>query len=167
MNNNSFNALDYLYYRTTILYQKIEGNSGFEANKDRGVWAVSICIILNIMTVLLFFGTIFLKEDIKKLGDYTVFKYFLFAIPVIIFILSHYYFARKNHEVIFNNYKNETAKQKENRGIIVIAYIIFSFALALCFAAIGSDKIQEWLSIGNFYLPQSHSQRTLRTAYLE
>jgi len=148
MSKNRFNVLEYLYYRATILYRNIEGKAGFEANKDRGAWVVSVCLILNIMTILLFAGTIFLKEDIKKLGDFAVFKYFLFGVPVLIIVLSHYYFAHKNHEVIFNKYKKESAEEKNVRGVIVVVYIIFSFAISLCLAAIGADKMQEWLAIG-------------------
>ena len=124
MNNptisKSWNLWDYLYYRTTLLYSRIESKYGFEDNKRRASYTSSLFFCLNIESlVMLILVGLFDKTDL--LVNYMGFVFVL--IFLIIIIYSTFYFEKKRHQIIFEKYENEDIKQKTIRGRLLILYI--------------------------------------------
>jgi len=142
MSKNSFNVLEYLYYRTTILYRNIESKAGFEANKDRGAWVVSVCLILNFLSVfllILYSGGGAVREF--SLHFPKVIPIFIVTISVIILGLSFYMLVYKHHERIFAKYKNETTLQQKTRTRLAVLYIVMSFVVLIMIGVIGRELI--------------------------
>ena len=120
-----FNIFDYLYYRTTLLYSKIERKAGFEHNKDTGAYAVTVATMFNFFGLLLTILTLVIPDV------YTVFTKSKYDKIVIIFFLFGYSILisrimKSRHENIFKKYESETEKQKKTRGTWLLVYIVIS-----------------------------------------
>ena len=124
-NKESFNIWDYLYYRVTLLYSKIEKEAGFEYNKSTGIYAVTVAIMFNFSSLLLAIIDIltpqkyfsFLKSD---------YYYIAIILVTILYIIIVYIIMQKRHKMIFEKYEKETAKQRDVRGNWLYFYIIAS-----------------------------------------
>lgn len=142
MSKNCFNVLEYLYYRTTILYRNIEGKAGFEANKDRGAWAVSVCLILNFLSaflLILYSGGDSVREF--SFNYPKVIPIFIIGIGVIILGISWYILAYRHHKRIFAKYENETKLQQKTRTRFAILYIVMSFVVLITIGVLGRELI--------------------------
>ncbi|NQX97709.1 MAG: hypothetical protein HRT73_07490 [Flavobacteriales bacterium] len=127
--SSEFNLLEYLYYRATILYGKIEKKSGEGDNKNTGAVLVAVCVYLNLLAILLFSLVIVLGDTFTQLSKYSLFKFSLGGLYVIILLFSLFILAKKSHERIFKKYEEETLSQREKRGFFVMAYVFFSFVI--------------------------------------
>jgi archaellum biogenesis protein FlaJ (TadC family) len=131
-----FNIWEYLYYRTTVFYQKTESKYGFEDNKRRGAYVVGLLVSLNIQSLILIIMTFtFNKTDtlIQSGG------YFFIGTFLLITLYSLYLFGEKKHDNIFKKFENETQKDKEKRTSILIIYIVLTVILLLATVYIGRE----------------------------
>lgn len=138
---NNFNLWEYLYYRTTQLYKRVETEVGFSANKNRGAFLVALCISLNLWTLLLFLLTIIIGTEFKELGNSGTLEYFFGGLFIVILLVCLYFFANKRHEMIFKKYENESPTQRENRKWIALAYVLFSFTALSVLVFLGRDFV--------------------------
>jgi hypothetical protein len=124
-NKIGFYLWDYLYYRTTLLYEKVKKKAGFFANKDTGAYVVTVVTMFNFFGLLLAIISLLMPKlylDFTKSGyDSIVIVVILLVYSVIISMIM-----KKRHKVIFDRYIDETEKQKETRGAWLILYIMVS-----------------------------------------
>jgi uncharacterized membrane protein len=139
LKNNRFNVCEYLYYRTTVIYSKVEKSAGYADNKNRGAWAVGTCVSVNVATIIFGIMLLFFSTEITSLKHDTLIRGTLIGITILILGYSLFYFTEKHHAIIFNKYKNESQPLKEKRGKIVFAYVIFSFIALSFIVYIGSE----------------------------
>jgi archaellum biogenesis protein FlaJ (TadC family) len=136
-----FNLWEYMYYRVTTLYSKIEKSAGFESNMDTGACAVSTCVSLNFMTILFFILAVVLRENFIVLVDNILFQLFIGGLIILILLLALYILEKKRHKIIFRQYSKETEKQKKIRGWVVITYIVLTFIFLGMSISIGREYV--------------------------
>lgn len=143
MSKYRFNIIEYLYYRSTLLYNKIERHSGSEDNKLTGAWVVSTCISINFITLALPLTYLWLGEQMTntKSTDYNFVVIIALAIYFVINVLTLILLAKNHHQKIFEKYKNETPRQKAGRMKQLIIYISLTFTLLVVVAVFGKDLI--------------------------
>jgi uncharacterized membrane protein len=143
MTKYRFNIIEYLYYRSTLLYNKIERRSGSEDNKLTGAWVVSTCISINFITLALPLTYLWLGAQMTntKSADYNFVVIIALAIYFVINVLTLIHLAKNHHQRIFEKYRNETPRQKAGRIRLLIIYIFLTFALLLVVAVFGKDII--------------------------
>lgn len=143
MSKYRFNIIEYLYYRSTLLYNKIESRSGSEDNKLTGAWVVSTCISINFITLALPLTYLWLGERMTniKSADYNFVVIIALVIYLVINVLTLILLAKNHHQKIFEKYRNETPRQKAGRMRLLIAYIFLTFTLLLVVAVFGKDMI--------------------------
>ena len=120
-----FNLWDYLYYRTTLLYSKIEKKAGFEYNKDTGAYLVTVMLFFNFYGLLLIIIGFFIPDVFVSFSKHEYFTYAIILAMIIYSILVSQIMKRR-HGTIFKKYEKETEKQKKTRGRLLIFYIILS-----------------------------------------
>ena len=119
--NDKINLLDYLYYRTFLLYKKVERKEGLGSNKDRGVFLVATCLSFNLTSILSVLDYFFFKIDNN------IMTYIYVGCYIITNLICLYIFEVRRHDMILLKYEKESECQKENRGVIVLSYVIISF----------------------------------------
>jgi len=124
-NNKWFNIWDYLYYRTTILYSKIDKNAGFEDNKDTGAHIVTVCTMFNFFGIILAIISLIFPKLMDKFREST-YDYVIIIIILLGYAVLITRIMRKRHDMIFQRYRKETAQQRKNRGFWLIIYVIIS-----------------------------------------
>lgn len=142
MSENRFNVLEYLFYRTTLLYSKIESRAGIEGNMMTGAWVVSVCLSLNFLSgslIILYLGGDSVREF--SLNYPKVIPIFIVGIGVIILVLSLYMFVYRHHKRIFAKYEDETKLQQKTRTRFAILYIVMSFVVLITIGVIGREFI--------------------------
>jgi len=148
MKRKGFNLLEYLYYRTTLLYSRIESRSGFADNKLTGAWVVSTFVFINFISVTLpltymWLGERMLTSDSND-HDFIVIG-IIIASYIIINLSTLFFLTRKQHSKIFENYRNETSNQKESRTRLLLIYVALTFTVLLFVAIYGKyfiDSVQ-------------------------
>lgn len=123
--NNRFNIWDYLYYRVTLLYSKIEKEAGFEYNKSTGIYAVTVAIMFNFSGLILIILTLLSPNSFKKFAESSYFSIVIVLVTILCIIMI-YMIMQKRHKMIFEKYQKETAKQRDVRGNWLYFYIIAS-----------------------------------------
>jgi len=143
MSKYRFNIIEYLYYRSTLLYNKIERRSGSEDNKLTGSWVVSTCISINFITLALPLTYLWLGASMTntKSADYNFVIIIALAIYFVINVLALIHLTKNHHQRIFEKYRNETPQQKAVRIRLLIIYIFLTFALLIVVAVFGKDII--------------------------
>ena len=135
---SAFNLWEYLYYRTTKLYSRLESRDSLSSHQFTGVLAVAMCINLNllfiIMIILNWFNISLLKNiDNKYLAIFSFLEFF------IVFALIYQYLVKKRHKIIFKHYEKETLAQKSKRGWIVFFYLSISLLVMIVIATLGEQ----------------------------
>ncbi len=116
---------DYLFYRFTRFYIK---------NTDgRNPYILSVCILsllysLNLLSLLfLIFNLFKIKSDISLL--------IMLLLWSIAFALHVYrYYSRVSYDMLYERWKNESAKTQIRKNVVIICYFIFTFIFAISVA---------------------------------
>jgi len=124
-NKKGFNLWDYLYYRTTLLYSKIEKKAGFEYNKDTGAYLVTVMLFFNFYGLLLIIIGLVIPNVFVSFSKHEYFTYIIILLMITYSIIVSQ-IMKKRHDIIFEKYEKETEKEKKVRGMILIFYIILS-----------------------------------------
>lgn len=127
-NKVGFNLWDYLYYRTTLLYSKIEKKAGFEYNKDTGAYAVTVVTMFNFWGLFLTLIELLMPQAYslftKSEYDFIIIIMFLLGYSILISTIM-----KKRHNKIFKRYEKETDEQKKKRGFWLVLYIFISIII--------------------------------------
>ncbi len=117
----------YLYYRLWQLFTRIKTNDMPATN---AMIFLSMCIFANVATVHILLD----HFSIVKINMDSRFAVYSFTVPLGLLILSiNYFLLYKYRNKLHEKYKNESKKQKILGNILLVIYIIGSFALVFYF----------------------------------
>lgn len=121
------NIFDYIYYRLNKFYYKWDGENG--TTSVIGVSMFQSMMIGN--TIVIILKIILTKEQLKNTS-----KTLVFLIITIFIVLEIYnYFIYKNkYSVLKERWKDETNKDKIQRGILVILALVSPWVLIVLLA---------------------------------
>ena len=116
---------DYIYYRLNKVYYKWDGENGSTA-------AIGVSMVQSMILgdfILLLIKVIFTKEQIMIFSEKFV---FFIGFTFICFVVYNYFFRYRNKLSYLNScWTNETTKQREIRGILVVVSLIIPWILLI------------------------------------
>lgn len=116
---------DYIYYRLNKVYYKWDGENGSTA-------AIGVSMVQSMILgdfILLLIKVIFTKEQIMIFSEKFV---FFIGFTFICFVVYNYFFRYRNKLSYQNScWTNETTKQREIRGILVVVSLIIPWILLI------------------------------------
>ena len=129
--------MKYLYYHLWQLFTKIKTNDMPATN---AMIFISMCEFANI-----FVGHIFLNQfsfiEINIVTKYDIY-FFTISIGILIYTINYFYLYRYRNK-LHEKYKNETKKQKVIGNILLILYVLGSFALVFYFGTKYSASVMK------------------------
>lgn len=115
-------AFQYFFYRVYTGQRKLWGEA--DVPEYKGVFAVSIMIFINFLTIIILFGGILGKQLILIIPK-AVFILFL----VLLFIINGIIFLKnKDYIKIEKKFKKESEQQRKKRTYFIWGYILGSIA---------------------------------------
>jgi len=123
--------MKYLYYRLWHSFEKIKTNDMPATN---AMIFLTIWQFLNLSLVyilLKYYSIVEIEFELKSRNEIYLFSGVFYSILTII----NYFFLYKNREKLNNKYKDESKRQKKVGNILLMLYIIGSFALVLYFGS--------------------------------
>ncbi len=123
--------MKYLYYRLWHFFEKIKTNDMPATN---AMIFLTIWQFLNLSLVyilLKYYSIVEIEFELKSRKEIYLFAGVFYSILTLI----NYFFLYKNREKLNNKYKDESKRQKNAGNILLLLYIIGSFALILYFGS--------------------------------
>lgn len=122
------NIFDYIYYRLNKFYYKWDGENG--TTSAIGISMFQSMLIGNVITLLL--KIILTMEQLKTNSRTLIFFIIIIFITLVIY---NYFFRYKNkYLVIKERWKDETNKDKIQRGILVILALVSPWVFIIILA---------------------------------
>lgn len=121
--------MKYLYYKLWQQFKRVKTNDMPATN---AMIFLSIWQFLNLFLICILIKQHF-SSELKLMFKLKNEIYLIAGFFYSILILINYFFLYKKRERIFVKYKNETTKQNKLGNIILLIYILVSFALVFYF----------------------------------
>jgi hypothetical protein len=119
--------MKFLYYRLWQLFTKIKTNDMPATN---AMIFISLCQFFNFSLIYFFL----LQYSIINIHFNKRSEVLFYTIPLgIIVYIINYFYLYKNRERLYEKYKNEGKKRKIIGNILLILYVVGSFALVFYF----------------------------------